>query len=138
MAQADTQPLLQIQLLGGFHLLYGNESLTAEFSPRAVRLLAYLLLYPKTPLSRVQVAYTFWTDSSDRQARTNLRRELHALRRIFPPIEQYVEIGPQTLCWNPTILIELDLAHFERALNNANAATDVMGRYPLSDGYRCR
>ena len=39
---------------------------------------------PAKSLSRVHLAGLFWPESSDEQALTNLRRELHTLRHALP------------------------------------------------------
>lgn len=44
--------------------------------PRLQSLLAYLLLHRFTPQARQHVAFTFWPDSSEAQALTNLRKQL--------------------------------------------------------------
>jgi DNA-binding SARP family transcriptional activator len=47
---------------------------------------------------RATIAGQFWPESGDGQALTNLRRELHDLRRILG--EDAMEITPGQLCWH--------------------------------------
>lgn len=66
--------------------LFGEQRLTAwgadvlSGRSRALELLAYLVLHPGVQIPRLLLAGTFWPESSDSQAQTNLRRELHNLR----------------------------------------------------------
>ena len=46
-------------------------------SARAESLLAYLLLHREAPQPRQRLAFLLWPDSSEPQARTNLRHLLH-------------------------------------------------------------
>lgn len=109
-------PMLQIQLLGGFDLSYGDQSWTRAISERLQSLLAYLALNRQRAQSRQHLAYLFWGDSSDPQARTNLRKELYNLRQSLPNVEQIVRIEPKTLSWSPTIPFALDVMEFENAV----------------------
>ncbi|HMQ53108.1 MAG TPA: hypothetical protein PKD98_13560, partial [Anaerolineae bacterium] len=83
-------PSLQIRLLGEFSLFYGSDAIRAVGSLRLQSLLARLVLQRRTPQSRRHLAFTLWPDSSDSQARTNLRRELHNLRQALPAADRYL------------------------------------------------
>ncbi|MBD1845762.1 AAA family ATPase [Cyanobacteria bacterium FACHB-63] len=108
-------PMLQIQLLGGFDLSYGDQSLTGAASERLQSLLAYLALNRQKAHPRQHLAALFWTDSNDTQARTNLRKELYHLRQNLPDVEQILRIEPKTLSWSPTVPFTLDVIDFENA-----------------------
>lgn len=77
---------LRIELLGGFRVTYGGGPLTGVRSGRQRSLLAYLILHRQHPQPRQRLAFLFWPDSEEAQALTNLRRELHHLRRVVPDI----------------------------------------------------
>lgn len=66
--------MLHIQLLGDFQLCYGDQPVTTVNQARVQSLLAYLLLHRHAPQARQQLAFTFWPDVSEAQARNNLRR----------------------------------------------------------------
>ena len=104
---------LQIRLLGGVDLRYDGEALPAPESARAVSLLAYLLLHRHAPQSRERLAFLLWPDSSESQARTNLRHVLHHLRRALPDPERFLVVTTQTLRWRPDAPYWLDVAAFE-------------------------
>jgi len=46
--------------------------------------LAYLILHRTAPQFRYHLAYQFWPESSEAQARTNLRNLLHLLLKALP------------------------------------------------------
>jgi len=52
-------------------------------SSRAVALVAFLAAHTGSPQPRQRIAGLFWPDSTDAQALTNLRRELHQLCQIL-------------------------------------------------------
>ena len=89
-------PRLQIQLLGTCQLLYDNEPVTTMQQARTQSLLAYLLLHRDSPQARQQLAFLFWPETSDAQALTNLRRELHHLRHSLPDADHYLQITART------------------------------------------
>ncbi|NOX61616.1 MAG: hypothetical protein GXP42_06670 [Chloroflexi bacterium] len=49
------------------------------------------ILPPQSTVSRQRLAFLFWPDSREGQAKTNLRQLLHRLRQLFPPIEDYID-----------------------------------------------
>ena len=106
---------LDIRLFGGLQITHRSQSLTTLHAPRQQALLAWLLLHAGTPQPRKQIAFSLWPDSDEEQAQTNLRRELHHLRRGLPEGERYLEITAQTLCWRPDAPYSLDVREFERA-----------------------
>ena len=70
---------LRLQLLGGFHLVAGDRAVTGLESPRLQSLVARLALHAGVPQPRQQLAYLYWPDSAERQARANLRRLVYDL-----------------------------------------------------------
>ncbi|MFN8495745.1 MAG: BTAD domain-containing putative transcriptional regulator [Caldilineaceae bacterium] len=114
--------LLKIQLLGEFRLIYGDKLVSEVNTPRLQALLAYLILHRAAPQSRQQVAFRFWPDSGDAQARTNLRNALHQLRNALPEAEQFLQVDASTIQWRPDASYTLDLALFEQALQTAQTA----------------
>jgi DNA-binding SARP family transcriptional activator len=109
--------------LGNFHLVYDGNPVPGLDSPRLQSFLAYLLIHRDAPLQRQHLAFIFWPDSSESQARTNLRNLLYRLREAFPEVDDYLEINQQTLWWKPKAAYGLDLDQFE----GAAAHTDQTG-----------
>jgi DNA-binding SARP family transcriptional activator len=119
--------LLHIQLLGGFHLVYASERLAGVESPRLQSLLAYLLLHRDAPQPRQHLAFLLYPDSTEAQARANLRSLLHALRQALavPGVDQYLKIDFQTLQWRPDAPFWLDVEAFEKAVAVAGSSADL-------------
>jgi DNA-binding SARP family transcriptional activator/tetratricopeptide (TPR) repeat protein len=128
---------LEVSLLGSFLLKWRNETIQAMNSPRLQALLAYLLLNRDKPLSRRQVAFQFWPDTSEAQAFANLRTLLTLLRRVLPEADRFIFAGRRTLQWQPEAAFRLDVADFERALveGDLEQAVNVYGGDLLPDCY---
>ena len=80
------------------------------------------------PQPRPRLAFLLWPDSTEAQARTNLRKVLHTLRRDTPELEPFLAITAQTVQWVATGLLEVDVEVFESALatdGDGNAEADV-------------
>ena len=69
--------MLRIRFLGEFSLVYDDRPVTGVNTPRLQSLLAYLVLHREAPQARRYLAFLFWPDSSEAQARTNLRKLFH-------------------------------------------------------------
>src|SRR5436309_2019052 len=95
---ADT-PTLHVRLLGDLALRLGDVPLPPVGSARARSVLAYLILHRAAPQPRDRLAFLLWPDSTEAQARTNLRHVLHDLRRALPDAERYLDIRARTLQW---------------------------------------
>src|SRR5512146_1574469 len=90
---------LDIRLLGEFAILNDGVPLTTANSQRLQCLLAYLLLHREAPVARQRLAFLFWPDSTEAQARSNLRNLLHTLSQALPDGEHFVEAEAQTVQW---------------------------------------
>jgi predicted ATPase/DNA-binding SARP family transcriptional activator len=119
-----TPSSLVISLLGQFSLTYRGEPVRQFSGERLVSLLAYLLLHRHTAVSRQQLAFTLWPNSSDSQARTNLRNVLHTLRQTLPEADTFIEATFSTLRWRPDTPYSLDVAALIEALAATKAAAD--------------
>lgn len=89
---------LHIRLLGDFSLIYADRQVTSLNTARMQSLLAYLMLHRGVPQQRQHLAFLFWPDTTEAQARNNLRQLLHQLRQTFPPVERFLHWRCQTLC----------------------------------------
>ncbi|MFC5995190.1 ATP-binding protein [Pseudonocardia hispaniensis] len=107
---------VRARLLGTVDLWFGEQRLAPLASARAESLLAYLLLHRDAPQPRQRLALLLWTDSTEAQAHTNLRKVLHILRRALPDSERLIDVGPRTLQWRADVPLWLDVEQFERAL----------------------
>ena len=112
---------------------YGTERLHTLESPRLQSLLAYLLIHRDAPQQRQHLAFVLWPDSTEAQARTNLRQLLHHLRRAIPQSESFLEVGPTSIQWRPEGPFSLDIAKFELAADRADEADDAEVRELLEE-----
>src|SRR5512134_3398088 len=104
---------LHIRLLGEFRLDYGDTPVATVNTPRLQSLLAYLVLHRHAPQARAHLAFLMWPDSSEAQARTNLRQQFHLLRQALPEADHFLQADAQTLQWRPDAPFSLDVADFE-------------------------
>lgn len=119
---------LRIQLLGEFDATYNGVRVTAVNSPRLRALLAYLILHRGTPQPRQHLAFLLWPDSTEEQARTNLRNLVHLLRQALPDSDGCPRSEGQVLLWEPCTPCTLDIVEFEAAFR-AGALTDAVDLY---------
>ncbi|MEM7342626.1 MAG: tetratricopeptide repeat protein [Chloroflexota bacterium] len=110
---------LHIQLLGDVRLSYNGTPITTIDRPRMQALLAYLLLHRETPSPRQQLAFQFWPDSTEKQARTNLRNLYYRVRQAFPDIDAFVEADTTRLQWRLNAPFTFDVTLFEQAVAEA-------------------
>lgn len=108
---------LRIQLLGEFRLFVNEQPFDTLKKPRQQALLAYLLLNRHAPQSRQQVAFSFWPDTSEGQAYTNLRKVVFQLRAALPIIDDFILVDTQSLVWRQDASFSLDVAELEQALD---------------------
>lgn len=116
--------MLTISLFGEFQCLQHGQPLSALYAPRLRALLAYLLLHRATPVARQQLAYHFWPESGDAQARTNLRNLLNQLRHALPNLDLYIATDLQSFHWRATAPATVDVIEFQQALQQAQQAQD--------------
>jgi DNA-binding SARP family transcriptional activator len=102
-------------MLGEFGLTYGGLNVSAVNTPRLQALLAYLILHRHAPQARRHLAFLFWPDSTETQARTNLRHLLHELLHALPDAERFLWTDTQTAQWRPDGPYKLDVAEFDAA-----------------------
>lgn len=96
-------------------------------------LLAYLVLHHNVPQQRQHLAFLFWPDATEAQARNNLRQLLHQLRQAFPAVEQFLSADAHLLHWHPATPYHLDVAEFEQTLTLADVAAQRNDQHVLQD-----
>ena len=114
--------MLQIALLGDQRFTLDGEPLAGSLARRSVEIVASLALRPGQPQPRSQLAVMLWPDSTDSQAMTNLRRELHHLRAVLGADETSVVADSRTVSWRPGSSNECDVADFVTAVAAARQA----------------
>jgi DNA-binding SARP family transcriptional activator len=122
--EAMRTPHLRIRLLGELDLRHDGVPVPPLGSARAESLLAFLVLHREAAQPRQRLAFLLWPDSSEPQARTNLRHLLHVLRRALPDADRFLEVTPRSLRWRDGAPSWVDVAAFEAAATRAERAAE--------------
>ncbi len=131
--------MLRIHLLGYPQIFNDNVPLPPPTPNKVFVLWAYLLLNGRRPIPRDHLAYTLWPDTTEPNARANLRRHLHLLRKYLPdapPNLPWVLSTRQTVQWNPDADYELDAAALATMLESFDGETAVPAQWTtLTESY---
>jgi len=128
-----TMPTLHLRLLGDFSLLYNDQQVTNLNTTRLRSLLTFLVLHREVPQQRQHLAFLFWPDATEAQARNNLRQLLHQLRQAFPAVEHFLSADAHLLHWHSVTTCHLDVAEFEQTLTLADAGARSNDQHALQD-----
>jgi DNA-binding SARP family transcriptional activator len=113
---------LRLELLGGFRVLTAGRPAARLPGVRQQQILGFLMLHGRSgPVARQRVAGSLWPDSTDAQALTNLRRELHHLNESFPELNALIDPGSRTLAWAHGDRAGVDVVEFEGAADRGLA-----------------
>ncbi|HEX5405818.1 MAG TPA: AAA family ATPase [Pseudonocardiaceae bacterium] len=117
--------MVQVRILGEQSVTDSATGSILTRSPRTVALIAFLAVHAGSPQPRQRIAAQFWPGSSDAQALTNLRRELHHLRHAVGD-EPALVVTSRDLCWLDSATSRVDVRTFglEHAATLAAAAND--------------
>ena len=121
--------MLHVTLLGEQAITDDGTGSVRIRSSRTVALVAFLAVHAGSPQARQRIAGLFWPDSTDAQALTNLRRELHQLRHVLGD-EPSLVVTQKDLCWRDTETCRVDVRIFDierKAALAAVAADDGEG-----------
>ena len=113
--------MLHVSLLGEQVITDDGTGSVRARSSRAVVLVAFLVVHAGSPQARQRIAGLFWPESTDAQALTNLRRELHHLRQVLPD-EPSLVVTSRDLCWRDTSTCRVDVRVFDTERNAALAS----------------
>ncbi len=113
--------MLHVSLLGEQVITDDVDGRVRTRSSRTIALVAYLVMHAGAPQARQLIAGLFWPESTDSQALTNLRRELHHLRHVLPG-EPSLLVTSKDLCWRDTEFCLVDVRVFGAERRAAIAA----------------
>jgi DNA-binding SARP family transcriptional activator len=105
-------------MMGTFHCLYNDKPLVKIPTGRQQLLFAYLLLHSDIPVSRKQIAYLFWPDTSEQQAMTNLRKLLFDLKKLLPASDLHLQLQGDQVTWHCLELCEIDVRTIENLIDS--------------------
>ncbi len=111
--------MVTIRLFG--HARYEVDGVIAPFKapPRAIAMLAYLIVHQAMPVTRNYLAELLWPDDEIEIARGKLRRHVHVVVQSLPHAAKsppYVLTTMQTVRWNPAADAVVDVLAFSAAL----------------------
>jgi DNA-binding SARP family transcriptional activator len=115
-------PTLEMRLLGHFQLLLEGKPVDGLNQARLQLLLAYVTLHRDLALSRRQIAFLFWPDSSETQAFANLRKLLYLLRQALPAADYFLLFTADTVARRSDAAFTLDVADFEAAVQRGETS----------------
>ena len=113
--------MLHVSLLGEQAITDDRPGSFRVRSTRAVVLVAFLVTHAGSPQPRPRIAGLLWPESTDAQALTNLRRELHHLRQVLGD-EPSLVVTSRDLCWRDTDTCRVDVRIFDIERKAALAA----------------
>src|SRR6185436_6757410 len=124
--------MLQIRLLGQFDVRLDGKRVMIS-SRAGQSLLAYLTLTAGTAHRREKLAGTIWPESSDENARKNLRQELWRIRKVLSAQqndgEEYLLADEFTIAFNRNAAYWLDVAQLERPDLDLESLTSNLSLY---------
>ncbi|MEM7119557.1 MAG: BTAD domain-containing putative transcriptional regulator, partial [Chloroflexota bacterium] len=122
---------LHIDLLTGFRITADGDELPSFRQHRLQALLAYLLLHRDKPQSRQHIAFQFWPDSTEKQARINLRKLIYGVRQSLPQHERFLKVTNSTLQWREDAPATVDVFAFEAHLRAAELSPNQDSKLKL-------
>ncbi len=124
--------MLRIALFGEPRFSFRGEPYRFEALPRALPLLAYLILNRAHPASVDAVATLLWPDDRESDARVKLRRHVSVLQTALPPddpAQPWIHATPDTLQWNLASDAFCDLIAFEEDAANLSTYDAAVALY---------
>jgi DNA-binding SARP family transcriptional activator len=124
--------MLRVCLFGQPCFFWREQPLKFSAPPKALPLLGYLLIHGDRPVERLYLASLLWPESSEADARTNLRRHLHHLNSFLPEppaATPWLLTNELTIQWNPAAPAWLDVAEFERLCGLPGQLADAVALY---------
>ncbi len=120
--------MLDVRLLGQFEVLRDGRRLTIS-TRNAQSLFAYLVLNEGKTHRRERLAGMLWPDSSEENARSNLRHELWRLRKaleVDDESEAYFLADDLTIAFNTNSQLSLDVHRLESTPMEGSSADELI------------
>ncbi len=129
--------MLKVRFLGQFDVRENGESIQIPSRP-AQSLLAYLLLTPGTAHRREKLAGLLWPDSTEDNARSNLRQALWRVRKALNggslPEKDYLYSDQFSIEFNAESDYWLDVPDLENWAQEMNATDQLIEKLELYRG----
>jgi DNA-binding SARP family transcriptional activator len=128
--------MLEVNLLGQFEVLQDGRRLTIP-TRNAQSLFAYFILNAGQAHRREQLAGLLWPDSSEDNARSNLRHELWRLRKALEPEGQSCfRIDDLTIAFAPPSEYSLDVQCLASVPLEGSRADDLIAALSIYRGQK--
>jgi DNA-binding SARP family transcriptional activator len=111
-----------LKLFGEFRLMRDGVTMATLRARSRQLLFAYLAINAGKVIDRSYLAGILWPDSTEQQARTNLRHVLHSIRRTMPDYHFLVTDTGTTLTWRADAACIADVSGFLWSLDRAEKA----------------
>ena len=122
--------MLSVRLLGQFDVAKNGSTIEVVYRP-AQLLLAYLILNAGTAQRREKLAGLFWPDSSETNARNNLRQALWRVRKALegeePAEQNYIVADEATITFVLASEYWLDVDQLRETSNTTDSIEDLIG-----------
>jgi DNA-binding SARP family transcriptional activator len=118
--------VLELRFLGEQRITLDGENVSSAMPARTVGLIVALVLRPDEDQLRSTIAARFWPESTDDQALTNLRRELHALRQRLPSLAESVITSGRTVRFASTSEVDCDVSAFLTSAVGVTCVSDAV------------
>jgi predicted ATPase/DNA-binding SARP family transcriptional activator/Tfp pilus assembly protein PilF len=126
--------MLEVNLLGQFEVLQDGRRLTIP-TRNAQSLFAFLILNAGQAHRREQLAGLLWPDSSEENARSNLRHELWRLRKALEPEgKTCFLVDDLTIAFAPPCEYSLDVQRLEDVPLEGSRAEDLIAAVSVYHG----
>jgi DNA-binding SARP family transcriptional activator/tetratricopeptide (TPR) repeat protein len=109
--------MLEIRFFGQPRFVRDGASFRLAVPPKALSILAYLLLHRGTRISRDTLSFAVWPDEDEDEARARLRKYLYRLAKALPAESDSILADGGTLRWNESCALWFDVWEFEDALS---------------------
>ncbi|MHB8132708.1 MAG: ABC transporter substrate-binding protein [Anaerolineaceae bacterium] len=130
----NKRDMLQARFFGQYEILLDGHPVFIK-SRSTQNLLAYLLLYPNISHRREKLAGQFWPDSSDSNARNNLRHSLWLIRKKIG-LSAIKSIGSSDLdiTYHPQAGDQLDVVVFEECPQSGASINQLLNAVSVYKG----
>ncbi|HJT89619.1 MAG TPA: AAA family ATPase, partial [Bryobacteraceae bacterium] len=113
---------MRINLFGNLRISSAGQPVTSVNTNRLQSLIAYLILHGDSAQPRERLAFVLWPESTESQARTNLRQLLHHLKRALPPECKSLLADHYSVQWKQDDSCDIDVVEFQAAIAEAASA----------------
>lgn len=125
--------MLQIRLLGQFAVLFDGEPIEISSRP-AQSLFAYLLLQGGKAVRREKAAGMLWPNSTESNARNNLRQAIWRMRRALGDSKDLILSDSFSVWFDQDAEYSLDVRTFEQKVDQKTPTSELLAMVAVYEG----